>query len=234
MVRVDLRTVTLTIPPQEVITRDNVPARVAAVCYFRVVDPAAAVTRDRGVRARRPRRSPRRRCARCWAAPTSTSCSPSASGSTRSCSRSSTSRPSRGASRSRRSRSRTSRSRRRCSARWPARPRPSASGARRSSTPRASSRPPRSWPAPPRSSAASRRRCSCATSRRCSRSAPDQKLDDRLPAAARPAQAVPRVRRGRRRTTTVGRPSRWLSSGASLRRQPAGPMRPSTSSASAR
>jgi len=45
MVRVDLRTVTLTIPPQEVITRDNVPARVAAVCYFRVIDPAAAVTR---------------------------------------------------------------------------------------------------------------------------------------------------------------------------------------------
>ena len=44
MVRVDLRTVTLTIPPQEVITRDNVPARVAAVCYFRVVDPAAAIT----------------------------------------------------------------------------------------------------------------------------------------------------------------------------------------------
>jgi regulator of protease activity HflC (stomatin/prohibitin superfamily) len=45
MVRTDLRTVTLTIPPQEVITRDNVPARVAAVCYFRVLDPAAAVTR---------------------------------------------------------------------------------------------------------------------------------------------------------------------------------------------
>jgi regulator of protease activity HflC (stomatin/prohibitin superfamily) len=44
MVRVDLRTITMTIPPQEVITRDNVPARVAAVCYFRVVDPAAAVT----------------------------------------------------------------------------------------------------------------------------------------------------------------------------------------------
>jgi regulator of protease activity HflC (stomatin/prohibitin superfamily) len=44
MVRVDLRTVTLTIPPQEVITRDNVPARVAAVCYFRVVDPKAAIT----------------------------------------------------------------------------------------------------------------------------------------------------------------------------------------------
>jgi len=44
MVRVDLRTIAMTIPPQEVITRDNVPARVAAVCYFRVVDPAAAVT----------------------------------------------------------------------------------------------------------------------------------------------------------------------------------------------
>jgi regulator of protease activity HflC (stomatin/prohibitin superfamily) len=44
MVRVDLRTVTMTIPPQEVITRDNVPARVAAVCYFRVVDPTAAIT----------------------------------------------------------------------------------------------------------------------------------------------------------------------------------------------
>ena len=44
MVRVDLRTVTITIPPQEVITRDNVPARVAAVCYFRVIDPGAAVT----------------------------------------------------------------------------------------------------------------------------------------------------------------------------------------------
>ncbi len=44
MVRVDLRVVTLTIPPQELITRDNVPARVAAVCYFRVVDAQAAIT----------------------------------------------------------------------------------------------------------------------------------------------------------------------------------------------
>src|SRR5262245_42664057 len=38
MVRVDLRTVTLNIPPQSIITRDNVPAKVNAVCYFRVVD----------------------------------------------------------------------------------------------------------------------------------------------------------------------------------------------------
>src|SRR4051812_32399249 len=43
MVRVDLRTVTLNIPPQEVITRDNVPASVNAVCYFRVVDPNNAI-----------------------------------------------------------------------------------------------------------------------------------------------------------------------------------------------
>jgi regulator of protease activity HflC (stomatin/prohibitin superfamily) len=44
MERVDLRTVTLTIPPQEVITRDNVPARVNAVAYFRVTDPVKAIT----------------------------------------------------------------------------------------------------------------------------------------------------------------------------------------------
>ncbi|MEV0901275.1 slipin family protein [Actinoplanes sp. NPDC049802] len=43
LVRVDLRVVTLTIPPQEVITRDNVPARVNAVVLFRVVDPVKSV-----------------------------------------------------------------------------------------------------------------------------------------------------------------------------------------------
>jgi regulator of protease activity HflC (stomatin/prohibitin superfamily) len=43
MVRVDLRTVTLTVPPQEVITKDNVPVRVNAVAYFRVIDPIAAI-----------------------------------------------------------------------------------------------------------------------------------------------------------------------------------------------
>src|SRR5213080_901399 len=45
MVRVDLRTVTLNIPPQEVITKDNVPARVNAVAYFRIGEPKAAVVR---------------------------------------------------------------------------------------------------------------------------------------------------------------------------------------------
>ena len=44
MVRVDLRTVTLDVPPQEVISRDNVTVRVNAVAYFRVVDPNRAIT----------------------------------------------------------------------------------------------------------------------------------------------------------------------------------------------
>jgi len=43
MAKVDLRIVTLTVPPQEVITRDNVTIRVTAVIYFYVVDPIAAV-----------------------------------------------------------------------------------------------------------------------------------------------------------------------------------------------
>jgi regulator of protease activity HflC (stomatin/prohibitin superfamily) len=43
MIKVDLRTVTLDVPAQEVITRDNVTVRVNAVAYFRVVDPNAAV-----------------------------------------------------------------------------------------------------------------------------------------------------------------------------------------------
>jgi regulator of protease activity HflC (stomatin/prohibitin superfamily) len=43
MVRVDLRTVTLDVPPQNLITRDNVPAKVNAVCYFRVIDATRAI-----------------------------------------------------------------------------------------------------------------------------------------------------------------------------------------------
>ncbi len=43
MIKVDLRVVTLTVPPQEVITRDNVTIKVTAVIYFYVVDSAAAV-----------------------------------------------------------------------------------------------------------------------------------------------------------------------------------------------
>src|SRR5438045_5425725 len=43
MVKVDLRTITLNIPPQEVITKDNVPVRVNAVAYFRIVAPTDAI-----------------------------------------------------------------------------------------------------------------------------------------------------------------------------------------------
>ena len=43
MTKVDLRIVTLTVPPQEVISRDNVTIKVTAVIYFYVVDPASAV-----------------------------------------------------------------------------------------------------------------------------------------------------------------------------------------------
>jgi regulator of protease activity HflC (stomatin/prohibitin superfamily) len=43
MVQVELRTITLVIPPQEVISKDNVPVRVNAVAYFRVVNPVAAI-----------------------------------------------------------------------------------------------------------------------------------------------------------------------------------------------
>ena len=43
LVRVDLRTVTMDIPPQDVITKDNVSIKVNAVLYFRVVDPRRAI-----------------------------------------------------------------------------------------------------------------------------------------------------------------------------------------------
>jgi regulator of protease activity HflC (stomatin/prohibitin superfamily) len=51
MVRVSLRTVTLRIPHQEVITRDNVPVKVAAVAYFRVIDPNLSVLEIEDYRA---------------------------------------------------------------------------------------------------------------------------------------------------------------------------------------
>ena len=51
MVRVSLRTVTQQIPPQDVITRDNVPARVTAVSYFHVVDPNKSVVEVQDVLA---------------------------------------------------------------------------------------------------------------------------------------------------------------------------------------
>jgi regulator of protease activity HflC (stomatin/prohibitin superfamily) len=44
MLRVDLRTVTMDVPPQDVITRDNVSIKVSAVLYFRVIEPNRAIT----------------------------------------------------------------------------------------------------------------------------------------------------------------------------------------------
>src|SRR5918912_70178 len=44
MQKIDLRVVTMEVPPQEIITRDNVSIRVSAVMYFRVLDPGTAVT----------------------------------------------------------------------------------------------------------------------------------------------------------------------------------------------
>jgi regulator of protease activity HflC (stomatin/prohibitin superfamily) len=51
MVRVDLRTVTFDIPPQDLITRDNVPAKVNAVAYFRVIDAVKSVVEVERYRA---------------------------------------------------------------------------------------------------------------------------------------------------------------------------------------
>ena len=48
MVKVDLRVVTMDVPPQDVITKDNVTVRVNAVVYFRVVDPQASVVKVSG------------------------------------------------------------------------------------------------------------------------------------------------------------------------------------------
>ena len=144
LVRVDLRVVTLTIPPQEVISRDNVPARVNAVVLFRVIDPVRSVmevenfavatsqiaqTTLRSVLGREDldtvlahRAGPQRR--------------PAGED------RRADGRP--GASRSGSSRSRTSRSPRPCSGRWPGRPRRNVSVEPRSSTRVGSCRRPRS------------------------------------------------------------------------------------------
>src|SRR5919197_1103455 len=50
MVRVDLRTVTFDVPPQDLIPRDNVPAKVNAVAYYRVIDPVKSVVEVERVR----------------------------------------------------------------------------------------------------------------------------------------------------------------------------------------
>ncbi len=47
LVRVSLRTVTMDVPSQDIITRDNISVKVNAVVYFRVIDPIKAVTEGR-------------------------------------------------------------------------------------------------------------------------------------------------------------------------------------------
>ena len=66
MVRVDLRTVTLSVPPQEVITKDNVPVRVNAVAYFRIIEPNRAIIDVENYIVATSQIA-RRRCARCSA-----------------------------------------------------------------------------------------------------------------------------------------------------------------------
>ncbi len=49
MVKIDLRVMTMDVPPQDVITKDNVTVRVNAVVYFRVIDPEASVVKVLGL-----------------------------------------------------------------------------------------------------------------------------------------------------------------------------------------
>ena len=96
MVRVSLRTVTWDVPPQDVITRDNVSLKVNAVVYFRVVNASRPLSTSRAT-ATPSNRRPRRACGRCWVKWSLMTCSPSAKSSTAGCRPSSTSIRSRGA-----------------------------------------------------------------------------------------------------------------------------------------
>ena len=70
--RSSLRTVVLDVPPQDVITRDNVSVKVNAVVYFRVIDPERARSSRSRTTSTPPASSRRPRCARCSARPSST------------------------------------------------------------------------------------------------------------------------------------------------------------------
>ena len=65
MVKVDLRVVTMDVPSQEVITKDNVTVRVNAVVYFRVVDPEASVVKVLD-HIRATSQISQKRCGTCW------------------------------------------------------------------------------------------------------------------------------------------------------------------------
>jgi regulator of protease activity HflC (stomatin/prohibitin superfamily) len=78
MVRVDLRTVVLDVPTQDVISRDNVSVKVNAVLYFRVVDPEKAIIQVANFMEATSQLA-QTTCAPCWASTNSTRCWPSAS-----------------------------------------------------------------------------------------------------------------------------------------------------------
>ena len=80
--KVNMQIVTMPVPAQDGITRDNVTVRVDAVVYYRVIDPVKVVV---DVQNYQPpsRRSRRPRCARSSARATSTTCCPTGNGSTR-------------------------------------------------------------------------------------------------------------------------------------------------------
>src|SRR6266566_5107166 len=98
MIKVDLRIVTLTVPPQEVISRDNVTIKVTAVIYFYVVDPQAAVINVMNF-MQATTQIGQTTLRMCWANPNWMNCSPSATRSTVSCRPSLTSIRNAGASR---------------------------------------------------------------------------------------------------------------------------------------
>ena len=96
MVRISLRQEALEVPPQDIITRDNVTLKVNAVIFLRVIDPSKAVVEVTNyVYQTRSLRRPR--CARCSANRNSTNCWPTAKKSTCACKAFSTSTPHRGA-----------------------------------------------------------------------------------------------------------------------------------------
>src|ERR1700748_2392628 len=95
MVRVDLRVVVDEVPPQDVISRDNVSVKVSAVIYFRVVDAERAIIQVSNYLVATSQLA---QYAGCWASTTSTKCWPSATSSMPTFRMFSTSRPKVGAS----------------------------------------------------------------------------------------------------------------------------------------
>ena len=80
MVRVSLRTVVLDVPPQDVITRDNVSVKVNAVVYFRVMDPRRAIVEVENYPLRHVAAGADDAAEACWDRWSWTTCCPSANG----------------------------------------------------------------------------------------------------------------------------------------------------------